>query len=43
MNPFNLNQFSSVEVLKRHILADAGQARDVLKRAGKAFPLLGEI
>jgi riboflavin kinase/FMN adenylyltransferase len=36
-------KFSSVEVLKRHILADAGQARDVLKRAGKAFPKLGEI
>ena len=36
-------KFSTVEVLKRHILADSGQARDVLKRAGKAFPLLGEI
>jgi len=25
------------------MLADGAQARDVLKRAGKAFPKLGEI
>ena len=36
-------KFSSIETLKRHILADSAQARDVLKRAGKAFPVLGEI
>ncbi len=36
-------KFSSVDALKRHMLADASQARDALKRAGKAFPLLGEI
>jgi riboflavin kinase / FMN adenylyltransferase len=36
-------KFVSVEVLKRHILADAAQAREVLKRAGKAFPVLGDI
>jgi riboflavin kinase/FMN adenylyltransferase len=36
-------KFSTVDALKRHMLADASQARDALKRAGKAFPLLGEI
>ena len=36
-------KFESVETLKRHILADAAQARDALKRAGKAFPVLGDI
>jgi riboflavin kinase/FMN adenylyltransferase len=36
-------RFESVEALKRQIVADAAQARDVLKRAGKAFPVLGEI
>ncbi len=36
-------KFESVEMLKQHILADGAQARDVLKRAGKAFPKLGEI
>jgi len=36
-------KFESVEALKRQIAADAAQARDVLKRAGKAFPVLGEI
>ncbi len=36
-------KFESIETLKRHILADAVQARDVLKRAGEAFPVLGEI
>ena len=36
-------KFASIETLKRHIMADVGQARDALKRAGKAFPKLGEI
>jgi riboflavin kinase / FMN adenylyltransferase len=36
-------KFASIETLKRHMLADAGQARDALKRAGKAFPKLGEV
>ena len=36
-------KFSSIETLKRHIMADAGQARDALKRAGDAFPVLGKI
>jgi riboflavin kinase/FMN adenylyltransferase len=36
-------KFESIDVLKRHMTADAAQARDSLKRAGKAFPLLGDI
>ena len=36
-------KFDSVEALKRQIAADAAQARDVLKRAGEHFPVLGEI
>ena len=37
-------KFSSLEALKRHMLADCAQARDALKRAGKAaFPVLREI
>src|SRR5690349_20882264 len=36
-------KFESIEVLKRHMSADAAQARDALKRAGKAFPRLGDI
>ncbi len=36
-------KFESVETLKRHMLADTAQARDALKRAGRAFPALGEI
>jgi len=36
-------KFESIEVLKRHMTADAAQARDALKRAGKAFPVLGEV
>jgi riboflavin kinase/FMN adenylyltransferase len=36
-------KFSSIDVLKRHILADSAQARDVLRRAGEAFPVLGDI
>jgi riboflavin kinase/FMN adenylyltransferase len=36
-------KFATIETLKRHMMADAGQARDALKRAGKAFPMLGEV
>jgi riboflavin kinase/FMN adenylyltransferase len=36
-------KFESLETLKRHMLADGAQARDALLRAGKVFPLLGEI
>ena len=36
-------KFDSIEALKRAMLADAAQARGSLKRAGKAFPQLGEI
>ena len=36
-------KFESIETLKRHMTADATQARDALKRAGKAFPRLGDI
>ncbi len=35
--------FDSVDTLKLQIAADAAQARDVLARAGDAFPVLGEI
>jgi riboflavin kinase/FMN adenylyltransferase len=36
-------KFATIEALKRHMMADAGQARDALKRAGKAFPALGDL
>ena len=36
-------KFSSVDALTRHMMADVAQARDALKRAGGAFPALGEI
>ena len=36
-------KFESIEALKRHMTADVAQARDALKRAGKAFPKLGEV
>jgi riboflavin kinase/FMN adenylyltransferase len=36
-------KFADIETLKRHMMADASQARDALKRAGKAFPALGEV
>ena len=36
-------KFESIETLKRHMLADVAQARDALKRAGRAFPALGEV
>ena len=35
--------FDSVATLTRQIAADAAQARDVLARAGDAFPVLGDI
>ncbi len=36
-------KFSTIDALKRHMMADVSQARDALKRSDKAFPLLGEI
>jgi riboflavin kinase / FMN adenylyltransferase len=36
-------KFASIETLKRHMMADASQARDALKRSGKAFPVLGAV
>jgi riboflavin kinase/FMN adenylyltransferase len=36
-------KFESVEVLKRAMAADSTQARDALKRAGDAFPMLVEV
>jgi len=36
-------KLESVEALKRQMKTDAAQARDALKRAGKAFPKLGEV
>jgi len=36
-------KFESIETLKRHMAADVAQARDALKRAGNAFPMLGDI
>ncbi len=36
-------KFGSIDDLKRHMIADAAQARDALKRAGAAFPVLGKI
>ena len=36
-------KFATIETLKRHMMADVSQARDALKRAGKAFPELGEV
>ena len=35
--------FDSIEALKRAMAADVRQARAALKRAGKAYPALGEI
>ena len=32
-----------IEALKRQMQADSAQARDALKRAGKAFPQLGDL
>ena len=36
-------KFASIDDLKRLMVADAAQARDTLKRAGAAFPVLGEV
>jgi riboflavin kinase/FMN adenylyltransferase len=36
-------KFESVDILKRQMASDASQARDALKRAANAFPLLGDI
>jgi len=36
-------KFSSLEALKRNMMADVAQARESLKRAGKAFPVLGAV
>ena len=36
-------KFGSIEALKRHMIADVAQARESLKRSGKAFPVLGVI
>lgn len=36
-------KFPSIEVLKRNIIADVAQARESLKRSGRAFPALGRI
>ena len=36
-------KFASIDDLKRHMVADAAQARDTLKRAGPAFPVLGAL
>lgn len=36
-------KFESVDALKRQMASDVMQARDALKRAGKAFPKLGEV
>ena len=36
-------KFESIDALKRAMVADAAQARDALKRAGSAFPVLGKI
>jgi len=36
-------KFDSIAALKRQMAADSAQARDVLKRAGDIFPVLGEI
>lgn len=36
-------KFGSIEALKRHMMADVAQARESLKRSGKAFPMLGKV
>jgi riboflavin kinase/FMN adenylyltransferase len=35
--------FASIDALKERMAVDVAQARDALKRAGKAFPVLGEV
>ncbi len=36
-------KFPSIEALTRNMIADVAQARESLKRSGKAFPALGKI
>ena len=36
-------KLADIAALKRQMAADAAQARDALKRAGKAFPVLGKV
>lgn len=36
-------KFSSIETLKKHMMADVAQAREALKRSGRAFPALGVV
>lgn len=36
-------KFESIDALKKHMAADAAQAKDALRRSGKAFPKLGDI
>jgi riboflavin kinase/FMN adenylyltransferase len=36
-------KFDGIEALKKAMSADAAQAKDALRRAGKAFPKLGEV
>ncbi|MFN3657651.1 MAG: bifunctional riboflavin kinase/FAD synthetase [Pseudolabrys sp.] len=36
-------KFESIDALKKHMTTDAAQAKDALRRAGKAFPKLGEV
>jgi riboflavin kinase/FMN adenylyltransferase len=36
-------KFATIELLKRAMASDAMQARDALRRAGNAFPSLGEV
>ncbi len=36
-------KFATIEALKRHMMGDAAQARDALLRAGRVFPMLGDI
>jgi riboflavin kinase/FMN adenylyltransferase len=39
----NERKFASIDDLKRAMMADVSQAREALKRAGAAFPVLGAI
>ena len=43
LSPTHINARANIDALKRAMMADAAQARDALKRAGKAFPRLGEV
>jgi riboflavin kinase/FMN adenylyltransferase len=39
----NERKFETIDGLKRAMVADSAQARDALRRAGKAFPKLGDV